>query len=60
MRILNSQEQKNKAMAMLIELSLDYSKLENQAHNKRDFGKIKEYIELKDYIDKLIENIVEH
>lgn len=47
-------------MAMLIELSLDYSKLENQAHNKRDFGKIKEYIELKDYIDKLIENIVEH
>ena len=57
MRILTDYTKKTELLAMLMELSLDYSVELNRASDKRDFDKALRYIELKDCIDKLMQDI---
>ena len=57
MKILNDYTKKTELLAMLIELNMDYRKEENKAFDKRDFEKAKEYIKLRDYIEKIMNNL---
>ena len=57
MRILGNYTKKKELLAMLIELDMDLHKKENIAMDKRDFEKAKEYIELRDCLDKLMKGI---